>query len=337
MRLLPQGCPTNAGKSTLVSYIQPAWVRGELDLRPDSTVTRVRLQEDGTSLRAAGVDYIGADNVEHSLDADVVVVAAGTLNTPPLLQRSGLVEVASGSSSSQLVGQNLGTHTARMVHGLFDDPQDCHLVYPITARCDAFEKDADGGFVVEASTIIDPIGFATNLVDERGIPLWGERLTRVLRDYRRWNGLFMMTNDSNNGTVSLDENGGEVFAKPIPPEDAARLEQAHAFCSDALRAAGAREIVSTGYITSHVQGTCRMGSDPERSAVDANGESHDVRGLFVGDGSVLPRTLSVNPSLTIMALATRLAEHIHRDDAGYLSGGVPTRSSVRKQIEGRTS
>jgi len=79
-----------------------------------------------------------------------------------------------------------------------------------------------------------------------------------------------------------------------------------------------------------------MGSDPGRSAVDANGESHDVRGLFVGDGSVLPRTLSVNPSLTIMALATRLAEHIHRDQAGYLSGGAPARSSARKQLEGRT-
>ena len=53
-----------------------------------------------------------------------------------------------------------------------------------------------------------------------------------------------------------------------------------------------------------------MGSDPERSVVDEHGQSHDVRGLFVGDSSAVPRTLSVNPSLTIMALASQLADHI---------------------------
>ena len=52
--------------------------------------------------------------------------------------------------------------------------------------------------------------------------------------------------------------------------------------------------------------------------VDRNGESHDVKRLFVGDASLVPRTLSVNPSLTIMALATRLAEHLDADPSGYL-------------------
>jgi choline dehydrogenase-like flavoprotein len=47
---------------------------------------------------------------------------------------------------------------------------------------------------------------------------------------------------------------------------------------------------------------------------------HTVRRLFVGDGSVIPRTLSANPSLTIMALATRLADHLHADARGYLAG-----------------
>ena len=61
-----------------------------------------------------------------------------------------------------------------------------------------------------------------------------------------------------------------------------------------------------------------MGSDPERSVLDSHGESHDVRRLFVGDGSAVPRTLSVNPSLTIMALASRLAAHIDADEHGYL-------------------
>lgn len=53
-----------------------------------------------------------------------------------------------------------------------------------------------------------------------------------------------------------------------------------------------------------------MGDDPARSVVDRNCESHEVKGLFVGDASLIPRTLSVNPSLTVMALATRLASHL---------------------------
>jgi choline dehydrogenase-like flavoprotein len=70
--------------------------------------------------------------------------------------------------------------------------------------------------------------------------------------------------------------------------------------------------------STHVQGSCRMGDDPTRSAVDRNGESHDAKRLFVGDGSLVPRTLSVNPSLTIMPLATRLAGHLDADPKGYL-------------------
>jgi choline dehydrogenase-like flavoprotein len=55
------------------------------------------------------------------------------------------------------------------------------------------------------------------------------------------------------------------------------------------------------------------------NVVDADAQSWDVKRLYVGDGSLIPRTLSVNPSLTIMALASRLADHLHSDPHGYLS------------------
>jgi choline dehydrogenase-like flavoprotein len=63
-----------------------------------------------------------------------------------------------------------------------------------------------------------------------------------------------------------------------------------------------------------------MGSDPARSVVDHNCESHDAKRLFVGDASLFPRTLSVNPSITIMALADRLAQHLDEDANQYLGG-----------------
>ena len=248
------------------------------------------------------------------MDAGAVVVAGGTLNTPLILMRSGLPD----SPSSRQVGRNLGFHPARLVYGLFDEPQDAHMVYPITAHAMGHQHDEDGGFVVEAATIQDPIGFATTLEDENG-PLWGAPLVEALKRFRHWNGVLAMVNDENNGSVALDENGGESFAASFNERERERIDGALDFSREVLTAAGARSVRWTGLITTHVQGTCRMGSDPERSAVDADAQSWDVKRLYVGDGSLIPRTLSVNPSLTIMALASRLAEHLHDDPHGYLA------------------
>ena len=305
-----QGCPTNAGKSTLNTYIHDAWAAGRLELRADSRVERVVI-ENG---EATGVEYVDRDGALRCVDAGAVVVAAGTLNTPQLLMRSGLPD----SPSTRLVGRNLGFHPARLVYGLFDEPQDAHMVYPITAHAMNHQHDEDGGFVVEATTIQDPIGFATTLEDEDG-PVWGQDLVDAVRGFRRWIGVLAMTNDDNNGSVHVGEDGEESFEAAFTPAERARMAGALDHSRDVLRAAGATSVRWTGLITTHIQGTCRMGSDPERSAVDSDGQSWDVKRLYVGDGSLVPRTLSVNPSLTIMALADRLAGHLHDDPYGYLS------------------
>jgi choline dehydrogenase-like flavoprotein len=213
----------------------------------------------------------------------------------------------------------------RLVYGLFDEPQDAHMVYPITAHCMAFQHDEDGGFVIEATTIQDPIAFATTLSDEQG-PLWGTRLVEAVRAYRRWVGVLAMANDDNNGSVVVDESGNERFDVDFQPVELERIDNALRFSRDVLEAAGATQVCWSGLASTHVQGSCRMGDDPARSVVDRNGESHEVAGLFVGDGSLVPRTLSVNPSLTIMALATRLAEHLHADPRGYLGPKAAARA-----------
>ena len=305
-----QGCPTNSGKSTQNTYIQDAWVTGGLALRANAHVERVVI-ENG---EATGVEYVGPDGALQRVDAGAVVVAAGTLNSPQLLMRSGLPD----SPSSRLVGRNLGFHPARLVYGLFDEPQDAHMVYPITTHAMSHQHDEDGGFVIEAATIQDPIGFTTTLEDENG-PLWGQPLVDAARRFRRWVGVLAMANDDNNGSVHVGENGEESFEAAFTPAEYARMNGALDLSREALRASGATEVLWTGLITTHVQGTCRMGSDPERSVVDADAQSWDVKRLYVGDGSLVPRTLSVNPSLTIMALASRLAEHLDADTHGYLA------------------
>jgi choline dehydrogenase-like flavoprotein len=300
-----QGCPTNAGKSTQNTYIHDAWARGLLELRANAAVERV-LVEDSV---ATGVEYVDAAGERHTVRARAVVVAAGALNTPQLLMRSGLENAA--------IGRHLGLHPVRLVYGLFDKPQDAHMVYPITAHCMDFQHDEDGGFVLEATTIQDPISFATTLCDEHG-PLWGQRLVDAVRGFRHWAGVLAMVNDENNASVVVGEDGGERFDIDFNERERGRIDASFGFARDVLEAAGATRVCWTGLASTHVQGSCRMGDDPGLSAVDRNGESHDVKRLFVGDGSLIPRTLSVNPSLTIMALATRLADHLDADASGYL-------------------
>ena len=301
-----QGCPSNAGKSTMNTYIADALAHGVLELRANAAVERVLI--DGTE--ATGVEYVDDAGERHTVSAGAVVVAAGALNTPQLLIRSGVANAS--------IGHHLGLHPVRLVYGLFDEPQDAHMVYPITTHCVKHQHDEEGGFVIEATTIQDPIAFATTLGDEDG-PLWGTRLVEAVRRFRHWIGFLAMANDDNNSAVVVGEDGGERLEVDLRPVEHERIDKALRFSRDVLEAAGATQVCWTGLVSTHVQGSCRMGDDPTRSVVDRNGESHDVKRLFVGDASLVPRTLSVNPSLTIMALATRLAEHLDADANGYLS------------------
>jgi choline dehydrogenase-like flavoprotein len=300
-----QGCPTNAGKSTMNTYIHRHWLGPHLTLRPNSLVQRV-LVEDG---EATGVEYVDEAGETQQAHADAVVVACGSLSTPQLLMRSNI--------PNPNIGRHLGLHPAQFVFGLFDEPQDAHMVAPISSHCFDFAADEDGGFAVEAVTVQDPIGFTVSLCDENG-PMWGEPLVEAARRWRRWIGLLNMSNDDNNGRVEIVD-GVERFTTDFQPVELGRINAAREFSTRVLEAAGASQILWSGLATTHMQGSCRMGADPATSVVDANCQSHEIKRLYVGDSSVHARTLSVNPSLTIMALATRLAEHLDSGAGGQLS------------------
>jgi len=190
-------------------------------------------------------------------------------------------------------------------------------VAPITSHCFDFAADEDGGFAVEAVSVQDPIGFTISLCDENG-PMWGQPLVDAARQYRRWIGLLNMSNDDNNASVSLDDDGNERFTAAFEPVELQRINAAREFSSRVLEAAGATRILWSGLATTHMQGSCRMGADPATSVVDRHCQSHEVKRLYVGDSSLHSRTLSVNPSLTIMTLAARLAEHLDEGAGGQL-------------------
>ncbi|MGI0084904.1 MAG: GMC family oxidoreductase, partial [Nitrososphaerales archaeon] len=186
------------------------------------------------------------------------------------------------------------------------------LVHPLSGHITDFCEKERGGFLLEASSILEgPLGFAELATDEDGMPLWGERQKKVMSNYKHYAGLFINIHDGNDGRIFRDsETGAEKFYKPVTSSDKARFNAARSFCREGLYAAGAKDTLDTLYMSHHVQGSCRMGSDPSRSVVDSNCESHDVSGLYIADGGLLPSVIDVNPSLTIMALSRRLGSHL---------------------------
>ncbi len=95
--------------------------------------------------------------------------------------------------------------------------------------------------------------------------MWGERLVEAVRQYRHWNGILVLANDENNGRVVVGEDGAESFEAHFDPVELERMETGLEFGRRAMEAAGAKRIAWTGPASTHVQGTCRMGSDPARS------------------------------------------------------------------------
>jgi choline dehydrogenase-like flavoprotein len=144
----------------------------------------------------------------------------------------------------------------------------------------------------------------------------------------------VMVHDTARGTVR-EVMGRPVIRYDLHPDDAKRFQRGFQVLADVFFAAGAREVVvplggvprlvdgdsspvaeadirprHIKGMAFHPLGTARAGADPARSVVDPDLQVHGVEGLHVADGSVVPSSLGVNPQITIMALATRLAFHL---------------------------
>jgi choline dehydrogenase-like flavoprotein len=100
------------------------------------------------------------------------------------------------------------------------------------------------------------------------------------------------------------------------PDDLAIARFLQARSEEILQAAGALKIrkkpVREAEVSPHLLGTCRMGTDPGRSVIDPTHRSHDVRNLFICDGSSFVTSGRGQPTMTIQALAFRAADHIAR-------------------------
>ncbi len=308
------GCPTDAKRSTNVSYI-PLALRAGAELFPGAKVTRI-LIEGG---RACGV--VAATSTGHVLTvrARAVVVSCGAILTPLLLRAQHL-----GTRSGWL-GENLSIHPATGVLAELDELIQCWNGIP---QGYSIEEHIDEGILYEGSMI--PLEMTMSLTQ-----MIGPELVRLAESFDHVSGFGFLVEDSSRGSVT-EVRGHPVIRYSLREADVARIKRGIDVLAQVYFAAGAKVVHTMvhghdvlrserdlerlrqaklrasdlGVNAYHPLGTARMGRDPASSVVDANNELHDTPGLYVVDGASVPGALGVNPQVTIMALATRAAEKI---------------------------
>jgi choline dehydrogenase-like flavoprotein len=289
------GCPTSAKQHTGITYLPRARAAG----------ARIFTGADVKRLIVRGGRAAGVEAGPLEVRAPTVVVAAGAIHSPLLLARSGL-----GSGSGQL-GRNLTVHPATAAFALMGEIVDMARGVPQSFYVDEFAAD---GIMLEG--VAGPPAYAAI-----ALPLTGRRHAEVMSSYRQLAQFGLMVSDSPRGHIhSLA--GRPVIRYDLDRKDLERFRVGLTRLWQLFQAAEAREIFlplpagvrperararDLKLIGFHPLGTARADARPSHGVLDGDLRVHGVDGLHVADGSAVPSALGVNPQLTIMALATRLA------------------------------
>jgi len=320
------GCAQGAKASTDLTY-WPQAMRQRVELRTRCRVREITVDERGM---ASGAVYYDADGVEVFQPAEIVILACNGVGTPRILLNSVSGQFQRGlANSSGLVGKNLMFHPYASIRGYFEEPLDGYRGPHIGTWSQQFyETDRSRGYLRGYTYQFvrgqGPVLTAMTGMASGHIP-WGEGHHAAYRRlFDRSAGMVAICEDlpEEQNTVTLDPTLKDAHSVPAPKityrlsENSKRmLEHSIARGRDILAAAGACDIVSEAPLPNagwHLMGTTRMGTDPQRSVVNEWGRSHDVKNLFVVDGSIFVTSGGVNPTATIQALALYVADSIKR-------------------------
>lgn len=320
------GDPSGTRSSALNVFVPDAVATGRYELRPDCYVQKITLDAMG---RARGAVYMDADGDLLEQEADVIILAGGAVESARLLLMSQSDSFPNGlANGSDMVGRNVTFHEYSASVGLFDDPVYAWAGggYVSASSFQFYEHDESRGFAsgghIACAGVGIPLPINWGLPDK---PLWGAEAKRMDRDFFNHSmAVAMVLHDmpQHDNRITLDDTVTDAWGLPaarvtLTPHQN-DLTQGRFLvdrCGDILEAAGAQKTykVYADKVTgncSHQHGTTRMGNDPETSVLDRYCRSHEVDNLFIVDGGPFPTGTGANPTLTIMANAWRVAEHI---------------------------
>ncbi|TLP80100.1 GMC family oxidoreductase [Nesterenkonia sphaerica] len=313
-----QGDKNRSKWSPLVREIPRAEATGLLDLRPESHAVQITHDAQG---RADAVLYLDKEGNLHRQAAKVVCLAANSIETARLLLLSATPRFPDGlANSSGQVGRNYMRHLTGTVWGHFDKPVRMYRGETMAGIIgDESLHDPDRGFAggYYMETISLGPAFMAAFVEPGA---WGPDFARLLDAYAKSAGMWIVGEDMPQETnrVTLNTTVKDVNGLPVPnvhyddhPNDVAMREHAYTAGEKVYQAVGAQSTHRTPpYPATHNLGTARMSERAEDGVVDRWGRAHDVRNLFVSDGSTFTSGAAANPTLTIVALAIRQAEYI---------------------------
>ena len=321
-----QGCKWGAKWSTAYTEIPLGEATGNLEVRERCHVSRIEHDEAG---KVTGVVYFDESGVEQRQAARVVCVAGNTIESPRLLLQSESSMFPDGlANSSGQVGRNYMRHVTGSVYGIFDRPVKMWRGTTMAGIVqDEAHHDPSRGFVggYELETLSLGLPFMAAFLDPGA---WGREFTTALDSYENMAGMWIVGEDmpQAGNRVTLDAETLDQHGLPTPvvhyddhPNDVAMRDHAYQRGMAIYDAVGAtRTLPTPPYPSTHNLGTNRMSERPEDGVVDRWGRAHDVPNLFVSDGSQFTTGAAENPTLTIVALAIRQADHI----AGEMSAGA---------------
>jgi choline dehydrogenase-like flavoprotein len=318
------GCEFGSKSSSLSTLIRMAEATKRCEVRADSYVSRIETDPAG---RVTGAAYFDRNKKEQFQKAKAVVVCANGSETPRLLLMSHSSRFPQGlANSSGNVGKYLMFDVGTTVHGLFEHPLNEYKSVDVTRVVhDFYAADPKRGFYggggFDARFGFNPIGFALRGMP-RDMPQWGAEWKKSVGEYftHTMSSLSHLTNlplATNN--ITLDPDLKDAWGLPamrvtykLHPDDMANMRFMLARQREVFEAAGAKKVWDQGVrdITGsvHLMGTARMGNDPKTSVVDKYNRAHDVKNLFVVDGSSFVTSGRQQPTQTIQALAYRAAD-----------------------------
>ena len=309
------GCPTSAKRSAALTWV-PRFLQAGGDLITSVQVKKVLVKEG----KAVGVSAVILDPVKPRkirIEAKKVILACGAVQTPLLIQRSKITK-------NKHVGQHFTIHPNVKVAALFDQKIESMKGVHQAWQCTEFQQDG---------ILLAPGGVPLSVISQM-TPLLGPSLTEQMKlaPYVATGGL--LVDDSITGYVKARWAGWNQIHYDISDYDQSKFIQGVQYMAQLYFAAGARKVYTpfinfptidhpnqiaslntwlpkvedTEYFTAHLMGTCRMSSNANEGVVDAQGKCWDVEGLYIADASIMPGTIGVNPQVTIMALALKVAE-----------------------------
>jgi choline dehydrogenase-like flavoprotein len=320
-----QGCKWGAKWSAAYTDIPKGEATGNLEVRERAHVLKIEHNAEG---KVTGVVYADKDGNKHMQKARVVCVAGNSIESPRLLLNSATSMFPDGlANSSGQVGRNYMRHMTGSVYAVFDKPVRMWRGTTMAGIIqDEARHDPSRGFVggYEMETLALGIPFMAAFLDPGA---WGREFTTALDAYENMAGMWLVGEDMPQETnrITLNHDVKDQYGLPVPnvhfddhPNDVAMRNHAYKQGMSVYEAVGATRVFPTPpYPSTHNLGTNRMSAKPRDGVVNKWGRTHDIPNLYVSDGSVFTTGAAENPTLTIVALAIRQAEHL----AGELSKG----------------